>query len=81
MDRSSNNTPGALNEVCQRCGQPFHCGVDDPAGCACCDLTLTPELTARLRQTYQRCLCLVCLKALQQGADFTLAPISAARRP
>lgn len=67
-----------LNETCQRCGGPFHCGVADPLGCACFDLKLSPTLMGQLRQNFQRCLCIACLKALQNGAELRLAPGPAA---
>lgn len=56
------------NERCPRCGGDFRCGVADPGPCACAGLTLTPELQAALRQRFDRCLCVACLRALQQGA-------------
>ncbi|MDC6166503.1 cysteine-rich CWC family protein [Paucibacter sp. XJ19-41] len=57
----------ALNETCPRCGGPFHCGAGE-AVCECFDLRLSPELMSELRENYQRCLCIACLKALQGGA-------------
>lgn len=64
----------ALNETCQRCGGPFHCGVSDPQGCACFDLKLAPALMSQLRQNYQRCLCIACLKAMQQDKELGSDP-------
>lgn len=58
----------ALDETCPRCGGPFHCGAGE-ARCDCFDLRLSPELMSLLRASYQRCLCIACLKALQEGAS------------
>jgi hypothetical protein len=53
---------------CPRCGQGFHCGVDDGQPCACGSVALDGPLRAVLRQRYSSCLCGDCLRALvQQG--------------
>lgn len=64
----------ALNETCPRCGGPFHCGAGE-AVCDCFDLRLSPELMSQLRASYRRCLCIACLKALQDGAPIALSPL------
>lgn len=56
---------------CPRCGGGFHCGAADAAPCPCSTLTLTPELQAALRERWQGCLCLACLKALAAGAPLS----------
>jgi hypothetical protein len=50
---------------CPRCGGEFHCGAHDPAPCACTTLTLDTALLARLRDRFDRCLCIACLVELQ----------------
>jgi hypothetical protein len=52
-------------ELCPRCGASFHCGVNDAEPCACTTLTLDGALLARLRERYDRCLCMRCLAELQ----------------
>ncbi len=54
----------AADSRCPRCGGSFHCGVHDPAPCACTTLVLSAELQARLRERYTGCLCLRCLQEL-----------------
>jgi hypothetical protein len=57
----------ALDDRCPRCGGPFHCGVSDTGGCACFGLSLSAGLIARLRADYSSCLCIACLKTLQDA--------------
>jgi hypothetical protein len=59
--------PGA----CARCGAPFTCGRDDPAGCWCAAL---PHLPARALDAAQGCLCPACL---QQALARELPPATA----
>ena len=49
---------------CPRCGGAFRCGANDAAPCACTELTLAPALLARLREEFEGCLCLGCLREL-----------------
>jgi len=53
---------------CPRCGGGFHCGVKDTAPCPCTTVTLSAQLQAALRQRYDGCLCLACLRDLAAGA-------------
>ena len=47
---------------CPRCGAGFHCGMNDPAPCACSTLRLDEATLAALRQRFNGCLCLACLR-------------------
>lgn len=58
-----------MSDTCPRCEGSFRCGVAGPHPCACFDLTLPPGLFAQLRERYDRCLCLDCLRELCAGAD------------
>ncbi|MFG6446801.1 cysteine-rich CWC family protein [Roseateles sp. BYS180W] len=63
---STTPAPQALDR-CPRCGQAFHCGVQD-SHCDCQTLTLTPALRAELAQRWPgACLCLRCLRELSTG--------------
>jgi hypothetical protein len=53
-------TPDGL--PCPRCGQPFRCGIGDAGPCACTGITLDAATLNRLRERYQGCLCLDCLR-------------------
>ncbi len=53
---------------CPRCGDTFHCGIDDTAPCACTMVTLSPALLADLRQRYTGCLCVRCLTEISTSA-------------
>ena len=61
---------------CERCGGAFHCGADDPTPCACTTVALDAATLARLRASYEGCLCLRCLTELAAGAP--LSPNAAA---
>jgi hypothetical protein len=49
---------------CPRCGGEFVCGASDPVPCACTTVTLTAATLAQLRQRYDGCLCMACLREL-----------------
>jgi hypothetical protein len=49
---------------CERCGSRFHCGANDAEPCACTRIALDAATLARLRATYEGCLCLRCLAEL-----------------
>lgn len=49
---------------CPRCGGAFHCGVNDVEPCACTTLRLDDATLADLRQRFDGCLCLACLREL-----------------
>jgi hypothetical protein len=50
-----------IDSTCPRCGQAFHCGVNDAAPCACGGIELTGDTLRLLRERYTACLCLACL--------------------
>jgi hypothetical protein len=52
---------------CPRCGEAFHCGVDDLEPCACTTITLDAATLAALTRQYESCLCVACLRALGQA--------------
>ena len=58
---------GAGAGRCPRCGAAFHCGAADARPCPCTTLTLDAALLARLRERFDRCLCMTCLTRLQAG--------------
>jgi TRAP-type C4-dicarboxylate transport system permease small subunit len=51
---------------CPRCGNAFHCGIDDAARCACTTLQLSAATLRDLRARHHGCLCMPCLRALAQ---------------
>jgi hypothetical protein len=57
-----------LDDRCPRCGEPFHCGAAEPR-CDCFDLDLSAALRQGLAAQYSSCLCIACLKTLQQQAS------------
>ncbi|WP_397534008.1 cysteine-rich CWC family protein [Roseateles sp.] len=59
-----------VNSRCPRCGGGFHCGAAG-ARCDCFDLKLSDAQRQQLSRDYSGCLCLNCLRELQQQ---TLAP-------
>jgi hypothetical protein len=52
---------------CPRCGSTFRCGATGPDPCACTSVTLDAALQAQLRERFDGCLCLDCLRALAAG--------------
>jgi hypothetical protein len=72
-----NATPrsaGASLSRCPRCGGEFHCGIDDPAPCACTTMRLSGETLRALRAQYDGCLCIACLQALSSAPAPRAAP-------
>jgi ribosomal protein L34E len=62
----ADETPQA---ACARCGEAFHCGVDDDKPCWCSQVKLNPQTLRDLEQRYRGCLCGTCLMAMQAQAD------------
>ncbi len=60
-------TPTAIDR-CPSCGAAFHCGIDDTAPCPCTALTLDAATLADLRQRFNGCLCVDCLRRLAERA-------------
>ena len=58
----------AAADRCPRCGGLFTCGASGPGDCACTTVTLGAALQRRLRERYEGCLCLACLRELAQTA-------------
>lgn len=50
---------------CARCRRSFECKVGNIAECQCSTVTLTHEERVYIESTYQDCLCVACLQALQ----------------
>ncbi|RYU92619.1 cysteine-rich CWC family protein [Emticicia agri] len=53
-------------DICPRCHQSFVCKAHEIGVCQCSAISLTKEQTAFINQHYDTCLCINCLKALQQ---------------
>ena len=51
---------------CPCCGAAFDCGACGPTPCACTSVTLSAALQAELRDHFDGCLCLSCLRWLAQ---------------
>ena len=52
-------------DTCPRCGESFRCGMHDTAPCPCTTVRLEAPVLARLRERHVGCLCLACLRELQ----------------
>jgi len=59
--------------TCPRCGGGFDCGAKD-GHCACFELTLSAEQQVAIAARWQGCLCLRCLRALQDEPPVPAAP-------
>lgn len=59
--------------ICERCGTPFHCGMNDTTPCWCTTLPPLPrdQLTRAMAQAdgkvWQGCLCPACLQHIVAG--------------
>ena len=53
---------------CPRCGAAFACGAAGPGPCACTAVSLSAELQVLLQQQFSGCLCMACLRELEQAA-------------
>ncbi len=62
------NEAASATDRCPRCGAGFHCGIHDPAPCACTRITLDATTLAQLRAAFRGCLCTNCLLQLQREA-------------
>jgi Cysteine-rich CWC len=61
---ATTNTGDITTDCCPRCQRAFHCGARDATPCDCLQVILSPATQAALRQTYQGCLCLACLREI-----------------
>ncbi|HEY9063899.1 MAG TPA: cysteine-rich CWC family protein [Burkholderiaceae bacterium] len=66
-------------DTCPRCGERFHCGVQDAAPCPCTTIPLDAATLAALRERYDGCLCLRCLADLAATPHPGPLPASGAR--
>jgi hypothetical protein len=57
---------------CPRCGARFRCGREDAAPCPCAGLQLSAQTLAALRERFQGCLCVECLREMAGGAPPSL---------
>ena len=53
------------NSHCPRCGQAFHCGVNDATPCWCVSVPLDQATLDELSRQYRGCLCKNCLAQLR----------------
>jgi Cysteine-rich CWC len=63
----------SADDRCPRCGGAFHCGACDSEPCACARIALDAVTLAALRQRFNGCLCLNCLRELQREASASRA--------
>jgi hypothetical protein len=56
--------PDPNTDRCARCRVVFHCGANDLAPCPCTTVKLDGPMLVGLRERFDTCLCLSCLRAL-----------------
>jgi hypothetical protein len=54
---------------CARCNGAFECKANNPVHCDCAEVVLSRELAERLGETYDDCLCVRCLEAIQADPE------------
>lgn len=54
---------------CPRCGGLFECKSGSIGQCDCASIQLSVEITERIRQEFNECLCLTCLKELSVASN------------
>lgn len=52
-------------KVCQRCQSLFECKVGNTEQCQCGGLALEEDVRKHIRQIYNDCLCITCLKEIR----------------
>jgi hypothetical protein len=52
-------------KICPRCAREFVCKANRIHRCDCMGVRLSPETVEYIRQSYDDCLCVACLEALQ----------------
>ena len=55
------------NKTCPRCGSAFICRDDDILKCDCTQVVLSPEASKFIGDNYGDCLCLSCLKEINNS--------------
>ncbi|WP_177225891.1 cysteine-rich CWC family protein [Arsenicibacter rosenii] len=55
--------------TCPRCGEPVSCGVSAIGHCPCAGIVLTEPERAYIRSQFTDCLCITCLKTLQEACQ------------
>lgn len=58
-----------MPKTCERCGKAFDCRPDDIANCQCSGVKLSPETRQELAENYRDCLCVECLKEVQEEVE------------
>ena len=55
-----------MEKICSKCGSGFGCQMD-LGGCWCENVALTGKALEELKQSYENCLCPVCLKNFENS--------------
>lgn len=55
-----------MQKNCSKCGAAFSC-QNETRGCWCESIYLSEQTLAKLKETYDNCLCSRCLKALEKA--------------
>ena len=55
-----------MEKICSKCGSGFDC-QNDLGGCWCENVELTGKALEELKQSYENCLCPVCLKSFENS--------------
>ena len=53
-----------MQKNCAKCNKPFECNTKNISSCDCNKVKLSPKQIEKLKQDYDNCLCLDCLKKL-----------------
>ncbi len=65
---SDGDDDAAAESRCPRCGNAFHCDMNDSGPCGCTGMSLAAALLAQLREHHDGCLRVACLAQLQAEA-------------
>ena len=55
-----------IDKKCPKCGAPFICRHNDIVRCQCAEVKLTEAAQAYIKANYNDCLCVNCLRAINQ---------------
>ncbi|EKO17212.1 cysteine-rich CWC family protein [Leptospira kirschneri] len=66
MSEEKSLNPAVAIKLCQRCGQAFGCGAAF-CSCECFSVSLSLEVRNQIKENYDDCICILCLKELEKS--------------
>ena len=70
-DRGNKYSIKRGEKLCERCRCKFECRADDILNCDCSQIKISGKVIELVRKKYKGCLCVNCLKELNQNPSLT----------